>query len=68
MREHVFVDGNKRTGTEVLLQLLELNGSTVIASDDDFVATAIACASGAMALNEYVAWVRARMLPPRDTP
>ena len=64
VREHVFMDGNKRTGTEVLLQLLELNGATLIATDDEFVEVADACATGSLARDEYCDWVRAHRVPP----
>jgi len=64
MREHVFLDGNKRTGTEVLLQFLELNGATVAASDDEFVATADACANGTLTRDQYCGWVRTHRVPP----
>ena len=64
MRGHVFIDGNKRTGTEVLLQLLELNGFTIAATDDEFVGVAEGCANGTITREEYAQWVRSHRFPP----
>jgi len=61
MRFHVFVDGNKKTGLEVLFQMLELNGRTLLASDNELVEMAETCASGHIELEDLVHWVRQRL-------
>jgi len=48
IRNHPFVDGNKRVGTYVMLVLLELNHIEVKFSDDDVVRVGLEMASGKM--------------------
>ena len=48
IRNHPFVDGNKRIGTFVMLVLLELNHIEVDFSDDDIIRTGMEIASGNM--------------------
>lgn len=62
IRRHVFADGNKRTGIEVLAMILELNGLTLIAPDDEVVTTAEGVASGAISAAEFLQWVLSRRL------
>lgn len=61
IRSHVFVDGNKRTGTAVLLQMLELNGRTLQVTEDDLVETIESLAAGDLTWEGFLAWVRARV-------
>jgi len=58
MRGHVFMDGNKRTGTEVLFTMLELNGHTLLASDDSIVEIIESVASGRATFDDFVIWAR----------
>jgi death-on-curing protein len=58
---HVFVDGNKRTGTEILYQMLELNGRTIVATDDEIVGIIESVGSGQLGVDVLVSWVRARL-------
>jgi death-on-curing protein len=46
VRNHPFVDGNKRTGVTVALVFLEMNGIGVRASDEALVKTVLAVAEG----------------------
>ena len=55
---HVFLDGNKRTGTEVLYQMLELNGRTLEVTHEDLVATIEATADGSLSFEGFVDWAR----------
>ena len=61
IRGHVFVDGNKRTGTAVLFQTLELNGRTLESDQDNLVATIESLAAGSLDFEAFVAWVRAHL-------
>ena len=61
---HVFLDGNKRTGVETLFLVLELNGWTLLASDDDLVAQAVDLAAGNVSFEGFVAWIRGLMVAP----
>lgn len=57
---HVFMDGNKRTGVEVLFLVLELNGKTLVASDDDIVETMEGIADGSIGKEQFLEWIKDR--------
>ena len=46
VRNHCFIDGNKRTGVLAVIVFYNLNGFDVIASSDDLIALAIDVAEG----------------------
>ena len=46
VRNHPFVDGNKRTGVTAALVFLEMNGIQIRASDQALVQTVLAVAEG----------------------
>jgi len=46
VRNHPFVDGNKRTGVTAALVFLEMNGIEIRASDEALVKTVLALAEG----------------------
>ena len=48
VRNHPFVDGNKRIGTYVMLVLLELNNITVNFTDEDIIKIGLELASNKM--------------------
>ncbi len=60
---HIFHDGNKRTGLESALLFLELNGLTLNASDDDLIAFATDVASGKFTLADTQQWFKERLAP-----
>jgi len=60
-RHHVFADGNKRTAAESLFAMLELNGRTMHASDDEIVGTFEGIADDSVSFDSFVAWVRRRL-------
>ena len=51
---HIFWDGNKRTGMQSLIELLELNGMTNIFDSDSTIAIALSVADGSMSLQELI--------------
>ncbi len=59
VRNHPFVDGNKRTGFVLGILFLELNGYDFSASEEDAAQAVIALASGAMNEESYSAFVSA---------
>ena len=65
VRNHPFVDGNKRTSYVMLETFLELNGATFPISDEEAVVTVLRLAAGQLTDDEFIAWVRANM---RATP
>ncbi|WP_119418761.1 type II toxin-antitoxin system death-on-curing family toxin [Desertibaculum subflavum] len=59
VRNHRFVDGNKRTGLIATELFLELNGMTLMADDEACVLTYLALADGSLSEADLVAWLRA---------
>ncbi len=58
IRNHPFVDGNKRTGFLAAYVFLALNGWQLIASEADAVAVVLALAQGEMEEAEFSAWLQ----------
>ncbi|HME27046.1 MAG TPA: type II toxin-antitoxin system death-on-curing family toxin [Acetobacteraceae bacterium] len=66
VRNHPFVDGNKRTGYVMLETFLELNGVLFPASDADAVIAMLKLAAGDISDEEFTDWVRANLHVPGD--
>jgi death on curing protein len=64
VRNHPFVDGNKRTGYVMLETFLELNGATFPVSDADAVIATLKLAAGDSSDEEFIAWVRSNARVP----
>ncbi len=58
-RNHPFVDGNKRTSLVVAELFLHINGTDLVASDEDCVVTFLKLASGELSEAELTAWMAA---------
>jgi death on curing protein len=58
VRNHPFVDGNKRTGFVVGILFLELRGFVFKAKEEDAVQAVLALAAGAMDETGYGDWLR----------
>jgi death on curing protein len=58
VRNHPFVDGNKRAGFVVGILFLELNGSSFIASEEDTTQAVLSLAAGTLDAAAYTAWLR----------
>jgi death on curing protein len=58
IRNHPFVDGNKRTGFVVGVLFLELNGFDFTASEEDATHTVFSLAAGTVSEDSYAAWLR----------
>jgi death on curing protein len=70
IRNHGYIDGNKRIGFVALAVFLDLNGWEVIAPEPDVVTTIVAVAAGTLSEPELAAWVRAyirRLEGPSDS-
>jgi death-on-curing protein len=65
VRNHPFVDGNKRTGFVVGILFLELNGYRFTASEGDAAQMVIALAAGTIDEHAYSAFLRANALANR---
>jgi death-on-curing protein len=57
-----FVDGNKRTALVACRVFLRLNGYDLVASADEKYAMFIGIASGAVSEEEWVQWLRERIV------
>ena len=63
VRNHPFVDGNKRTGFLAAYLFLRLNGWRLAASQDDAVRTVLALAAGEMPEPDFARWLQANARP-----
>jgi death-on-curing protein len=61
VRNHPFIDGNKRTGFVVGILFLELNGYSFTASEEDAANAVLALAAGDIEEAEYGAFLRANV-------
>jgi death on curing protein len=60
IKNHPFVDGNKRTAYVALELFLRLNGLRFPISDADAVITTLRLAAGDIPEDEFIAWVRCK--------
>ena len=58
IRNHPFIDGNKRTGFIVAVLFLELNGYRFNATEVDATLKTLALAAGELSEAEYAAWLK----------
>ena len=63
VRNHPFVDGNKRTGFVVGILFLELNGYRFAASEEEAARAVLELASGHLDEAGYTAFLRANSSP-----
>ena len=59
VRNHPFVDGNKRAGFLAGIMFLELNGFNFMASEEDVIQTVLGLAAGELDEAGYTQWLRA---------
>lgn len=65
VRNHPFVDGNKRTGFVIGVLFLELNGYEFTASEEEATEAVFKLAAGKLSENTFVKWMRANSRRPR---
>lgn len=58
VRNHPFVDGNKRTGFAIGVAFLEFNGFVFRAREEEATQVVFALAAGELDETEYAAWLR----------
>ena len=61
VRNHPFVDGNKRTGFVIGVLFLELHGFDFKASEEDTTQAVMSLAAGTLDEASYAAWLRANV-------
>jgi len=66
IRNHPFIDGNKRTGFVVGILFLELNGYRFTAIEEDAANIVLALAGGDVEENEYAQFLRAHARQRRE--
>jgi death-on-curing protein len=59
VKNHPFVDGNKRTGFTVAVLFLEINGQRFVASEADAVIQTLGLAAGDVSETRYAEWLKA---------
>jgi death on curing protein len=63
IRNHPFVDGNKRTGISAAILLLRINGYRLNSTDDELVDFTIGIAKSEREFERIVEWIQAHALP-----
>ena len=58
IRNHPFIDGNKRIGTHAMLVFLNLNSITLSYEDDELISTILSVASGEMNADGLLKWIQ----------
>ena len=61
IKNHPFADGNKRTGTALIIAFLRANGMRFKPRSQDFYEVIVAVADGSMGFDELVAWIEAQL-------
>lgn len=61
LRNHPFIDGNKRTGFLVGVLFLELNGYRFTAAEEDAAQAVLALAAGTLDESAFADWMRANV-------
>lgn len=61
VKNHPFIDGNKRTGYVVMETFLQLNGYTLSATPEEKYLTILTLASGDLSEEELADWLRERV-------
>jgi len=65
IRNHPFLDGNKRTGFMLAATFLEVNGVELTATEESVVEATLALASGKLEQAAYAAWLSRNSRPVR---
>lgn len=61
VRNHPFIDGNKRTGFVIGVLFLEMNGYRLTASEEDATQAVLGLAAGTLDETAFAAWMRANV-------
>lgn len=61
IRNHPFLDGNKRIGTHAMLVFLDINSITLAYRDDDLITAILSVASGTMDYAGLLRWLQSHL-------
>ena len=62
IKNHPFIDGNKRIGTHAMLVFLALNGAELSYTDDEMIAIILSMAAGQVDESDLRAWIDEHLL------
>lgn len=62
IKNHPFVDGNKRTGYVLCRTFLKLNGTDIDATDIEKYQVVIAAADGSLSEEQFASWLREKLV------
>lgn len=60
VQNHPFLDGNERVGAAAMELFLLLNGTVLVASDDDLESSSLSTARGKLSAEAIAIWIRQR--------
>jgi len=63
IKNHAFIDGNKRVGLGALVDFLAFNGFFLTPTEDEQIATVLRVAASEMTEDEWTAWVERASRP-----
>jgi death-on-curing protein len=66
IKNHPFVDGNKRTGYVLCRTFLRMNGFDIKATDIEKYQAVIAAADGSMSEEQFTEWLRSKVIEVAD--
>ncbi len=58
IKNHPFLDGNKRTGAHIMLLLLYINGVDLVYEQEELIEVILDLASGKTGYNDLLSWVK----------
>lgn len=61
IKNHAFVDGNKRIGAHTMLVFLALNGIEIEYEDNDFIQLVLGVAAGEISDEQLLTWLKAHI-------
>lgn len=61
IKNHAFVDGNKRIGAHTMLVFLALNGIEVEYEDSDFIQLVLGVAAGETSAEQFLSWSKSHI-------
>ena len=61
IKNHAFVDGNKRIGAHTMLVFLALNGIEVEYEDSDFIQLVLGVAAGEISAEKFLSWLKSHI-------
>jgi death-on-curing protein len=68
VRNHPFIDGNKRTGFVAAALFLKVNRIDIVATEVDVVVNMLALAAGELSDEAFTAWLRVNVKPTAAAP